>query len=112
MIDVKTRSSCSDEIDPRRRRRSSSVGNRSHGVVIVNMTSDVIGVLNSYGAIVGTSIPVDLSRGGATIGGTGAGAVSDFDGGEDGSDFDGGCYGGFDGDGAGSGFLQWRDDRR
>ena len=66
MIDIESRSSFSDEIDPRRRRRNSSVGNRSHGVVIVDMTNGVIGCLNSYDAIVGTSIPVDLSRGGAT----------------------------------------------
>ena len=87
MIGVEARSSCSDEVDPRRRRRSSSVGNRSHGVVIVDMTIDVIGCLNSCGAIVGTSIPIDLSRGGATIVGTGAGAGSGFDVGGDGSGF-------------------------
>ena len=34
------------------------------------MNSDVIGGLSSCGAIAGTSIPVDLSRGGATIGGS------------------------------------------
>ena len=67
MIDVEARNSFSDEIDPRRRRRSNSVGNRSHGVVIVDMTNDVIGCLNSCDAIVGSSIPVDLSRGGATM---------------------------------------------
>ena len=79
MINVEARSSFSGEIDPRRRRRSSSVGNRSHGVVVVNMTNDVIVCLNSCDAIVGTSIPVDLSRGAATIVGTGSGAGSGFD---------------------------------
>ena len=58
------------DIEPRRRRRSNNVGNRSHGIGLVDMKSDVIGGLNSCGAIVGTSIPVDLSRGCATIGGS------------------------------------------
>ena len=87
---------------------AATASDRSHGVVIVGITSDLIGVLDSCDAIVSTSIPVDLSRGGATIGGTGAGARSGFDGGGDGSDFDGVCYVGFDEDGAGSGFLQWK----
>ena len=102
MIDVEARSSFTDEIDPRRRRRNSSVCNRSHGVVIVDMTNDVIDCLNSYDAIVGTSIPVDLSRGGATIDGTGSETGSSFDVAGDGSGFDGGCCGGFDRGGAGT----------
>ena len=34
------------------------------------MNCDVIGGLSSHGEIVGTLIPVDLSRGGTTIGGS------------------------------------------
>ena len=69
-IDVKTRSICSGEIEPRRRSRSSNVGNRTHDVVIIDMNCDVIGSLSSCGEIVVTSIPINLSRGGATIGGS------------------------------------------
>ena len=70
MIDVETRSICSGEIEPCRRSRSSSVDNITHDVVIVDMNCDVIDGLSSCGEIVDTSIPVDLSRGGTTIGGS------------------------------------------